>query len=85
MKKFLRVYKYPIAGQLDLPVGATLVQVANQGLGSFAWFRVDATAEVEARLFRIVGTGDAWDNSEWEHRWTWMERAFVWHLLEKVR
>ena len=84
MKK-LRVYKYPLAGQLNLPVGATLVKVGNQGLASYAWFKVDATAKVEARQFRIVGTGEDWDNSEWEHRWTWLADPFVWHLIEKVK
>jgi len=83
--KSLRVYKYPIAGQLDLPVGAKLVMAETQGGVACAWFVVDIEAPVEARLFRVEGTGGSWNNAEWEHRWTWMEGPFVWHLLEKVK
>lgn len=83
--KRLRVYKYPIANQMDLPEGAKLVKVENQDRMACAWFVVDIEAPVEARLFRVEGTGSSWDNAEWEHRWTWMNGPFVWHLLEKVR
>lgn len=82
--KSLRVYKYPIAGQLDLPVGAKLVMAATQSGSACAWFIVDTEAEVESRLFTVVGTGQHWDNSLWEHRWTWVDGPFVWHLLERI-
>lgn len=80
-----RIYKYPITQQMDLPEGAKLVMAGQQGSQAYAWFKVDTDAPVEWRLFNVVGTGDGWDNAEWEHCWTWMAGAFVWHLLEKVK
>ena len=83
--KRLRVYKYLIATDMLLPVGAKLVMADTQNGRDYTWFEVDTMAPHEKRQFDVVGTGDNWDNDAWEHRWTWMAGPFVWHLIEKVK
>lgn len=83
-----RIWKYPfnIVGrvELELPVGGRVVHVGLDPLGiPCIW--VDFVNEEKAtRSFFIVGTGHPLPDRHVEHRGSFIESSFVWHLYEEV-
>jgi hypothetical protein len=90
------IFKYPfdIAGEfsLDLPTGAVLLHVADQGGIACLWAMVHTERETERRYFRVFGTGHP---IEGEEQLTFVGTfqqsspinalpSFVWHVFEVV-
>ena len=95
------VYKYeiPYAGvpygfDLKLPVGAQVLHVGPQRLGSavsgfetYVWALVDTDAPHSSRWFFLAGTGDSIPEDAHEHVASWQSqdgygREYVYHLFE---
>lgn len=57
----LTVFKYPVPPHdtfgLELPAGAEILHFNSQNDKMFIWAKVDTDAELEARAFRLAGTG----------------------------
>ncbi len=81
------VWKYSLfmdrITELELPVGATVLHVAEQGEGPQMWVLLDNNPEApkEPRHFIVRGTGH---NVDEDLTWvgTWQSPPFVWHLFE---
>ena len=84
------IYKYPLETfrqDIKLPVNAFFLDAFCQDDNPMLWFRVDIGENLatERRLFRLVGTGHAFDNKdEMTYLKTFTQKggALVWHLFE---
>lgn len=80
------IWKFPIPVinrfKLDMPAGAKVLHVATQNDEPCIWALVDPARAVEARRFRLVGTGHEVTNPG-EYVGTFMMRdgALVFHLF----
>ena len=85
------IYKYPIPIQdyikLTLPKGAEVLCVKIQWESPYIWALVDENeTEKEERDFRIFGTGNYFDLTEYKYIGTFLHDGgvFVWHLFENL-
>ncbi len=47
------------------------------------WFLVDPKKETTKAIFKVIGTGNEFDNTkEWGYLGTWQDGPLVWHLFE---
>lgn len=83
------VYKYPVPVadevRIDMPFGAKVLHVEQQGEGVYIWALVDPSAERERRVFIVRGTGHPIDDDmPIEHVGTFLLQggALVFHLFE---
>lgn len=53
----MTIHRHTIAPTLELPAGATLLDIQVGQSGISAWFLVDPKAKTETRKFAIVATG----------------------------
>lgn len=90
------IYKYEIPLNLrgtvdvDMPRGAQILHVDKQGDRIYAWALVNPNAPTETREFRIMGTGRAVPDADFEseglsHLGTVMADPFVWHIFKVKR
>jgi len=89
------VYKYEIQitddDYIQMPKGAKIIKFGKQGNEYYVWAIVDPQANIEMRIFHIVGTGNPLNDSFWvthKHIDSWIESdggQFVWHLFEFLR
>lgn len=82
-----RIYKYTleiISDQIvNMPQGAWILSVANQGGKLCLWAMVDTDMDTVPRHIEIIGTGNPVSE---EDRWfigTVVLSQFVWHVFEK--
>lgn len=54
-----KIFKFALAPQINLPVGARILDVQPQGKSLCLWAVVDPTAPVEAFGVLGIGTGDS--------------------------
>jgi hypothetical protein len=82
------VWKYEIDSMycaLDMPAGAQLLSVREQGDNICLWALVDPEASVQKRRFRVLGTGQALPQGEslcfvgMAHL---QDAAYVFHVFE---
>lgn len=83
------IWKYTIdrvdTRWLELPVGAKVINVGMQNSQITLWVIVDPKAECIKRCFRIVGTGNPFqDSDQCEHIGTVFDGPFVWHVFERT-
>lgn len=83
-----RIYKYRIPvkdhAKVELPVGAEILHVGEQGGHLTVWAVVDPlVTDTEPRHFRVVGTGHDFDWDTWVYQGTVQIGPFVWHLFEE--
>ena len=88
-----KVWKYKIAAHpmtegkyvTEMPAGAKVLAVAEQRGASFIWAEIDDNAEIEDRVFFVLGTGHGVPDAA-QHIATWqsMGGVFVWHLYEPM-
>lgn len=80
-----RILKYPAKlgkFELDLPIARAFVLFGFQGDGFHVWFD---TNEEDGRTlvnFKIITTGEVYDDMEWSHHSSIQVGPYVWHLLE---
>ena len=85
------IWKYPIhitdEIRLEMPMGATVLDVQMQGSSLCLWALVDTHKPLETRRFRIFGTGNPFDLDD---EWAWgfiatvQVSPFVWHIFETL-
>jgi hypothetical protein len=83
------IYKWSIpindtATRIELPTDAYITHVAKQrkdGFVTFWYLCSDEPGGYEFRTFKVVGTGQEFEN-KWAHVGTVLDGPFVWHLLE---
>ena len=84
------IYKYPIPIQdyikIDLPKNAEVLCVKTQNGEPYIWVLVDTDEEKETRDFRLFGTGNYFDLSEYKYIGTFLiyDDLLVWHLFENL-
>ena len=82
------IWKFPFGLTSDIaiemPVGAEVVAVGQQGVRGCLWAICDPSAGIWMREFTMVGTGMAYDD-DLVHVGTWFDDSYVWHLLEAPR
>jgi hypothetical protein len=64
-----------------MPRGAQIVHAAMQGKYVAIWFRCDPGQQPVERVFRVVATGQPFDDSL-IYRGCCFDGAFVWHVME---
>jgi len=89
------VYKYNLTDQgivlkLELPEGAKVLLVAQQGRGVYAWIEVDTSRPIEERTFIITGTGERLPETDGPLEHIGSATAdyngtFVFHFWERVQ
>ena len=86
-----RVFKYEVPAEtefiLEMPTGAKVLHVAEQGMGVCLWALVDPEVFVfEDRRFVVRGTGHLVpENVDWVGTWLQDGGRFVFHLFQEVR
>jgi hypothetical protein len=68
----------------QVPVGAQILSVQEQGGSIRLWALVDPDAVTEARRFSIYGTGCPLPDRPMTHLGTVQVSGFVWHAFELV-
>lgn len=77
----MKIFKYEVSVEIEMPVGATILSVQMQGGTAQLWALVDPYAGTERRRFAVIGTG--WDIPDHHvYLGTWQDGPFVWHLFE---
>lgn len=83
------IYKYELRlqGGIDLPEGADILSVGNQGGGLYLWALVDPSSSFEHRDIIVVGTGHPFNHSATLFIGTVHFPAvnLVWHIFERVQ
>jgi len=71
---------------IEMPVGATVLQVQNQGDQMTLWAIVDTESPMEERTFHVVGTGGPFPyvTGGLVYCGTVQARGYVWHVFEEV-
>ena len=79
-------YQFEISGrvEIEMPVGASVLTIQLQDDKPTVWAMVETTYSMEARVFRIYGTGHKLDMFATEGRYlgTIQESGFAWHIFE---
>ena len=85
-----KIYKYEINPQLggtfslELPVSAEMIYAAvdNKTGTSCMWFEFNTVDEknLETVNFRIIATGEEFDDSNLEYMTSYQHGPFVWHI-----
>lgn len=72
---------------VELPIGAKIIHVAEQDGNICLWFICDSTAKLEVKQIQIAGTGQEAPNGDYyRYLGTAMlaKGLFVWHVFEKL-
>lgn len=83
-----RVFKYPLPYEgkvtVELPKGAEILHVAEQGGSVCLWALVDPDAPTEKKRFRFAGTGHEIVENLGKHVGTCLmsHNMLVWHVFE---
>lgn len=79
-----KVYKYPIAGKVELPKGSTILSVHAKADGNFLYVQVpDNVTETEAHYFCVVPTGISFDDTGCTYIGSYIEGDFfIYHVYE---
>ena len=80
------IWKFPLPNSdtvtIEMPSGAVVLTVQRQDYRPCIWAEVDTEAPMEARKFRVYGTGTPHLETGERYVGTWHSQAFVWHLYE---
>lgn len=85
-----QVWKYaldlsPTVQRIDMPAGAEILHVADQGRNIQMWALVELDRQPEARFFAAIKTGQNINPKfEWEYAGTALTHIneFAWHVFE---
>lgn len=81
-----KVYKYELElgrNDLELPVGAEILHLANQAGRLCLWAKVDESCDnMIHHPIVVVGTGHPLPDAELEHLGTFDVPPFVWHAFK---
>lgn len=84
-----KVYKYKLKETrtgIEMPEGAQVLHVGEQGWGCYLWALVDPTKPTVERRFFIVGTGADFDcNTSVHHGTIQAQNGLVWHVFEEAQ
>ncbi len=80
------IYKYAISkGEIQVLKCSKILCVQLQNNKPHVWILVDTEEkEFETRQFRIVGTGEHFDDKDMKYICTYQHDIFVWHVFEKT-
>lgn len=88
MKKQIWKFNLTVAinFKIEMPKGAEIISVQNQGGNGVMWAICDTQAEKEIRTFAIFGTGHNMPADGLKYVGTYLEQggALVWHLFERI-
>lgn len=77
------IWKFPLMkGDIDMPVGARILDVQIQGGIPTLWAAVDSEAPTEKRHFYVVPTGGDNYNDTHDYIGTLQQHGFVMHVFE---
>ena len=81
-----QIWKYTVENIIEIPKGAEVLTVQMQGpFNPCIWVKVDPENELEKRQFVVIGTGQSFDDTNYEYIGTYQDGPLVWHLFEKVK
>lgn len=83
-------YKFDLLTEftLNLPQGAEILTLQTQLDKPCFWAMVEVGNPIEARTFKILGTGHTFPTPQVEimdYIGTWQSEGFVWHVFEQRR
>lgn len=77
-------YRFEISDdvRIELPAGAEVLHAEMQHGEPTLWVKVNPKAVKIVRFFRVVGTGQLFDDDRLTHVATFQQPPFVWHMFE---
>lgn len=84
--KTIHKYEIPLQGGIDIPKGADILSVGNQGGGLYLWALIEPSTSLEHRDIIVVGTGHPFNHPTTVFIGTVHFPAvnLVWHIFEVV-
>jgi len=86
------IYKYEFETEaltkIKMPIGAEILALQTQNNKPCLWILVDPAAEMQTRIFEIIGTGwtfNKTDNQKYIGTYQVQGGLFVYHLFEYER
>lgn len=86
------IHKYKLnRGELEksvvsLPLDAKVVLFGRDNQGNLSlWAEHNNGIAKADRIFLIAGTGTEYEKELWEHKFSYIDGPFIWHLLESRR
>lgn len=81
------IYKYPLTSQdsqvdIQMPIGAEILHVDIQNGVPCLWVKVNPRGTPERRRFRIVATGEPFQDDRLKYLKTFQDPPYVWHVFE---
>jgi hypothetical protein len=78
------IFKYPLCGEMEMPIGATVRKVGEQSGTIMIWAEVDPCQRLkELRAFVVYGTGHSIEEAD---KLQYLDTVFmgplVWHVYE---
>ena len=70
--------------QVEMPQGAQLMTVQEQGGELCLWAAVDTEAPKESRTIEIIGTGNPFHEASRRYVASVQQGVFVWHVFERT-
>lgn len=83
------IWKFPLVNgdsqQIEMPQGAEILSVQQQGHQACLWAIVDDNAVLETRTIEVHGTGNPMPPIPRKYIGTFQQPPFVWHVFEIVK
>ena len=80
-----QIWKYKFNYGIEMPLDAKILTIQTQDGEPTIWALVNPNNELEIRNFRIVGTGNPFDDTNYTYIGTFQDGPFVWHLFEIIK
>lgn len=85
--KTIRKFPFKLGDEIliDMPQGAQVIHVQDQGGTPCVWAIVDPAPDRPRRIYKffVVGTGYPLPKERGIHLGTWSDGPFVWHLFSR--
>ena len=78
------IYKYEIENIVVMPKGAEILSAQIQHGKPYLWALVNASNELEERIFNIIGTGWEMEFNNQKYIDTFQDGSLVWHVFEEI-
>ena len=79
------IYKYEIDTIVVMPKEAEILCVQMQHGKPHLWALVNASNELEERVFNIIGTGWVMEFNNQKYIDTFQDGSLVWHVFEEIK
>jgi len=85
----MKIFKYRIKEtdyqEIEMPEGAVILSIQNQYGNLQMWAKVDESRRLLTRRFRIIGTGNHFNDEGLTYIDTVKQDGYVWHIFEEER